>query len=371
MIKIWEAGRAMLAPTARIDVSGHLTLVQDNGQRCVEWMGIDQIKQHFKAPTLMLDATLPDKSILRAYHPTVEVVADLRVAMPPSVRVRQVLGAPTSANKLKDEKHLAEVRRYILQRWIESGRGATLVICQKAAEQWLAQSNLPSVIALAHYNDIAGLDDYRDVRLLILVGRTQPGPSTPETITAALTGRRPAGITVRRGGAFAWYPQVKRGIRLADGGARAVKGDQHPDPLVEAVRWQICEAQLLQAIGRGRAINRTAETPLDIDLLFDTVLPITIDDDVRWKTPSLLAVTAADGYMPTAPVDMTKLRPELWANEKAAYRCIKHGVPKLPGFVAITYQLKGPKMNQRVAYFDQQVIPDPRAWLEQRLGALA
>src|SRR5262249_5055896 len=70
MIKIWEAARAMLAPTANIDVSGHLTLVQDNGQRCVEWKGTDEIKRQFKAPTLMLDATLPDKSILQVYHPT-------------------------------------------------------------------------------------------------------------------------------------------------------------------------------------------------------------------------------------------------------------------------------------------------------------
>ena len=42
--------------------------------------------------------------------------------------------------------------------------------------------------------------------------------------------------------------------------------------------------------------------------------------------------------MPTAPVDMMKLGP-------------------LPGFVPITYQLKGPKMKQRSAYFDLNIIP--------------
>jgi hypothetical protein len=28
-------------------------------------------------------------------------------------------------------------------------------------------------------------------------------------------------------------------------------------------------------------------------------------------------------------------------------------------------------MNKREAYFDPAVIPDPRAWLEERLGPLA
>ena len=74
--------------------------------------------------------------------------------------------------------------------------------------------------------------------------------------------------------------------------------------------------------------------------------------------------------MLTAPIDMTRVRPELWANDKAAYRTVNQGVPQLPGFEAITYQLKGPKMNQRVAFFDRNVIHDPRASLEQQLGPL-
>ena len=185
--------------------------------------------------------------------------------------------APTSANKLKNEKHLAEVRRYILQRWIETGRGATLVICQKEAEQWLARSNLPSSIALAH------LQRHRRARRLPRCALADPGrpyaAGTERTRDDNGRAHRPAGGRDRRGkaGAFAWYPQVKRGIRLSDGSAVTVRGDQHSDPFVEAVRWQICEAELVQAIGRGRAINRTAETPLDINLLFDTVLPITVD----------------------------------------------------------------------------------------------
>ena len=369
MIKIWETVRGVLE-NPDIAVSGRLTLQQKNGQRVMYWCGVDSIKTQFQAPTLMLDATLPDKKLLQIYHPSVEVVADIRVAMPASVHIRQVLGAPTSANKLENEIHLESVRRYILQRFIECGRQPTLVICQARFERWLRQ-RLPLAIALAHYNDITGLDDFKHVRLLILVGRTQPGPAGVEVLAGALTGRAPRTVAARRGG-FAWYPSVTRGIRLADGSAHAVKGDRHPDLFCEGVRQQICESELVQAIGRGRGINRTPATPLDIDLLFDTCLPITVNQVTQWQTPSLLLATAADeGVMLTAPVDMVKLWGALWPNEKAAYRRVRQGIPRLARFEAAEYQLAGAKMKRRLGYFDPAVIPDARAWLGVRLGPLA
>jgi hypothetical protein len=65
---------------------------------------------------------------------------------------------------------------------------------------------------------------------------------------------------------------------------------------------------------------------------------------------------------------MVRLWPALWPDEKAAYRTLKPGVPKLPGFERVDYKLAGPKMNRREAFIDR---PDPRAWLEERLGPLA
>ena len=69
--------------------------------------------------------------------------------------------------------------------------------------------------------------------------------------------------------------------------------------------------------------------------------------------------------MLTSPVDMVKLWPELWTNEKAAYRTIQEGVPALPGFEQVAYQLKGPKMKRRLGYFDRTVIADPKGWLTE------
>jgi Bifunctional DNA primase/polymerase, N-terminal/Primase C terminal 2 (PriCT-2) len=367
VIQIWEETRAFLN-NADIEVSGRLTLTQDNGQRIVKWRGISPISKQFTVPTLMFDATLPPRSMLQAYYPRVEIVADLNVALPEHVHIRQFLGAPTSASKLTDERHLNEVYRHILQRWLELGRPSTVVICQQKPDEWLKQ-RLPKGIAVEHYNNVTGRDDYRDVRLMVLAGRTAPSPATVKTYAAALHGKCPVPATAKDNG-FCWYDQVERGIRLRDGTGIATRGDQDPNPDDEAIRWQIHEGELVQALGRGRGVNRTAANPLDVDLLFDTCLPITVDEVRRWQTPSPLIETAYEGVMLAAPCDLVKLWPKLWPNEKAAYRTIKARAPKLPNFKQIEYQLAGPKMNKRIGYFDLTLIPDPRAWLETRLGQL-
>ena len=136
VIRIWEAVGDLLKYPG-IKVSGCLTLRQSNGQRVVAWKGVDPIRKQFQVPTLQLDATLPPLPLLQVYHPQVEVTADIRAAMPAHTRIRQVIGAPTSSNKLDDDRHLDSMQRYILQRWIETGRGSTLVICQQKVENWL------------------------------------------------------------------------------------------------------------------------------------------------------------------------------------------------------------------------------------------
>ena len=176
---------------------------------------------------------------------------------------------------------------------------------------------------------------------------------------------------VRLRNGFVWYDRVQHGIRLRDGRGIRTTGDQHPDPFVEMIRWQGHEGGLIQADGRGRGVNRTAETPFNDDWLFDTCLPITVDEIVLWQPPSVLIVTAAEGVMLTAPVDMVRLRKDLWRCEKAAYRTIQEGVPVLPGFEPVYYQLKGPKMKQRLGHFDRTLIPDPRSWLTEQLGQLS
>jgi putative DNA primase/helicase len=368
VIQIWEELREFLS-RADINVSGRLILTQENGQRIVKWRGIEQIKKQFTVPTLLLDATLPELPMLQVYHPRAEIVADIKVELPKNVHIRQILGAPTSARKLNRERYLIEIRRHILARYLELNRPLTLVICQQKLENWLKQSGLPDDITVEHYNNITGIDDYRDVRLMLLIGRTAPGPQAMEALAAALTGKCPAPATAN-GNSFHWYNAVQRGIRLRDGSGVATKGDLHPDPDVEAVRYQIHEAELVQALGRARGINRTMTNPLDADLLFNTAIPTTVDKVEHWQTPSLLIETAIDGVMLTAPCDLVKRWPNLWPNRKAATRTLQQTTPKFPGFKPVEYQLAGPNMNKRIGYFNQTLISDPYEWLTVHIGQL-
>ena len=352
-----------------IAVSGRLTLKREGGLRVIEWRGVELIKDQFLCKTMLMDATLPPMPILQIFHPQVQIIGDVSVMMPPSVHIKQMLGTPTTSNKLKIERHRKTLRRYILKRSMELGGAPALVVCQQKLEEYLKQMKLPDNIKVEHYNDISGLDDYKDVRLMIMIGRTAPGPRAMEAMAAALSGVQPAVLKPTNG--FVWYDQVVRGIGVEGQGDIGVptKGDMHPDPFVEAVRWQIHEGELMQALGRARGINRTDETPLDIDLLFDTCIPVTVNEVCLWEPPSPLIETAAQGVMLTSPGDMVKLWPELWSNEKAAYRTLEDGdVPLLPGFIPVSYHLAAGKMKPRIAHFNTALISDPTSWLQERLG---
>jgi hypothetical protein len=237
-------------------------------------------------------------------------------------------------------------------------------------EKWLKDSGLPKSITVEHFNNIAGLDDYKDVRLLILIGRVIPGPEVVETYAGVLTGEEPKKLPHRT-----WYKKVRRGIRLPDGSGVAVDCDEHPDPMAEKVRFQLCECEMVQALGRGRGINRTPETPLDIDIVADVCLPTTVNEVSMWWTqrPSLMVEAAAEGVVLTSPADLVRVWPHVWPYEKAADRTLKQTDFKqlLIGWQPVTYQVAGPKVKERVGYFDLAMIPDPRAWLEAKLGSLS
>jgi len=145
--------------------------------------------------------------------------------------------------------------------------------------------SVPFNIEVEWFNNVSGLDDYKDARLLIAIGRTQPGPSDIEGIAGALTGLEPFKASLKANGS-AWFDKIVRGIRLKDGTGHPVDCDLHPDPMVEAIRSQICEAELIQAIGRGRGVNRTPDTPLDIDILANVCLPVTVDTVAPWERVS-------------------------------------------------------------------------------------
>lgn len=347
-------------------------------------------------PVLHLDATLRSE-LVTPFLPDMTFAEPL-MAKQPHVRVRQVLGAPTSARALTPDDSAPErdraaallrrramaaliaLRARALRGHARSGKDL-LVIGQKAAIDALRALGLPANAEAVHFNALSGMDGWRDVAGLMVLGRTLPAPVTVESIAAALTNRRPI---VSRGDVAWWYEREERRIALADGGVHAVGGEAHADPTAEAIRWSICEGELIQALGRGRGVNRTADTPLEIDLLTDVVLPVAVQEVLAWEAvrPTDRDIMASTGVVLENAADMAKAFPDLWPSRDAAkkqnqrrgtncyYGGLSNSSLSLSSSV-VTYRPAGAGQKDRQARFDLALIPDPGAWLEARLGTLA
>ena len=77
-----------------------------------------------------------------------------------------------------------------------------------------------------------------------------------------------------------WYDRVWVHREMADGTFIAAEADRHPDPVAEQIRWEACEGQLLQIIGRARAIRRGANNPVEVLLFTDVPVPLPVNECV-------------------------------------------------------------------------------------------
>jgi len=216
---------------------------------------------------------------------------------------------------------------------------------------------------------------------MVVLGRTLPAPRTVELNAMALTGREPAPNPADAGW---WYPMIERRVRLAGDRTAPLAMEEHSDPIAEAVRWSICEGELIQAMGRGRGVNRTAATPLEIDLLTDVVLPVTVDALVPWSDlrPTRRDLMALTGIVLENAADMAACFPGLWSTAAAARQDRSRSVTNCyyrdlynsqmsHSSAEVTYRPEGPGHRARPARVDLSRIPDPEAWLTNRLGPLA
>lgn len=348
-----------------------------------------------QAAILHLDATLRPE-LVQTYLPRIDIGTPV-AARQPHVRVRQVTGSPTSARALtpsadapERDRKAAATRLRDLRAWIDlrarqcrrPGQAIDLlVVGQKAAIDALRSAGLPPRVEAVHFNALSGLDRWGGIGGMVVLGRTLPAPRTVELIATALTGRVPAPNPEDSGW---WYPMVERRVRLAGDRTTPLAMEEHADSIAEAVRWSICEGELIQAMGRGRGVNRTAATPLGIDLLTDVVLPVTVDALVPWSDlrPTRRDLMALTGIVLENAADMAACFPELWSSAAAARQDRSRSVTNCyyrdlynsqmsHSSAEVTYRPEGPGHRPRSARVDLSRIPDPEAWLTNRLGPLA
>ena len=229
------------------------------------------VHSDFQKPTLLLDATPK----FEAYEKFWEISRTTRIEAALShVTVRQVIWSASGAKLLMDTETTNNNRRKILH-YIESRAAKyrkVLVLCQMGLEKKLL-GFFPENVQISHFNAVRGLDLWKDVDCLILIGRTQPPPAEAEMQAEVIFDEVPDSL----GGAY--YSKKNSGLTVKDNETgNCVQMEYHPDSNSEVMRWLICEAELIQCVGRARGVNRTAETPLQIDIIGTVPLPFMVDE---------------------------------------------------------------------------------------------
>jgi putative DNA primase/helicase len=345
--------------------------------------GRKDVHESWHVPTLLMDATMqPD--LVRPFWPTMKLTADIRLQTPHQ-HVIQVIDRAYSKAQLAKETGRRDVHAILCREARRHGQGRVLTVVQKGIEEQLPDVGpLPVNMELAHHNAVAGRDEWgpgpdrKGITSLIVVGRTAPSPEAVEAAAEALTG---AAIDRLPG----WYDKAEGAREMADGTVRTAETDRHPNPIAEAIRWQIVEGELVQIIGRARGVNRTEANPVDVLVMTNAPLPVPVDHCIGAgeldPSPGDLMM-AAGGVALASSTQAATAYPGLWGTGNAAKLAMARGgchfvirvsnyslTPTSPR--SVRFQLAGLGQRPSVATFDPRTVPDIAAWLETRLGKLA
>jgi putative DNA primase/helicase len=401
---LWHAVETLVADDGP-ETSGWAELALEHDAkgsvRVVRLKGRKRVREGWQAPTLLIDAIL-DLDLVRPFWPQAELTADVAAATPHQ-RVSQVVDVSFSKRRLvarddapeEDQKRRSRKCRDLHAFLATIGRDyapyRVLVVAQQAIEQILPTVGLlPPNIELAHHNAVAGRDEWKDVACLTVVGRTAPPPGDVERLAEALTGRV---VPIR----IDWYSRACITRELADGVILEAEADRHSDPIAEAIRWQICEGELVQIIGRARGVNRTEANPVDVLVLTDVPLPMPVGETLfasdLTPTPVELMLSAG-GIAFENPTDAAAAYPSLWDNREAAKKalqrfslsqslgtnpykyllirkCPQPRGERDPYLRRVEYQVAKPGGRLSTAWYDPALIRDPAAELAKLLGPLS
>lgn len=202
------------------------------------------------------------------------------------------------------------------------GRGLKLLVVGPSAITGNPNCNIPALLTvspgseLAHFNAVRGVDHWKGMGAIILIGRNQPPVKAVEDIARALFWGMPG----RLGLTGKWTTAVK-GYRTL-GEPYGVEVEVHADPRVQAVHEQVREEESLQAIDRLRLIY--PEQDKQVFVLSNLVLDLEVHQLLDWHdithgTRLEQAKEAlACGVLPLRPKWLSDRFMALWPTEKAA-----------------------------------------------------
>lgn len=227
-------------------------------------------------PTLHMDATASIE-IIRQRVPHAELVAEIGIDAPHARVIQYVGPAFGKAALTGDGDRLSNAWLWCQAQARMRGGRCLIVTHKKAVECIKDRFMVPDWVSLGWFGGLAGLDGFGDVRTLIVLGRWGLPPDQAGRIAGILTGH-----AVQRLGSD-WYPAELVTLRGTDGTVATIEADRHPDALAEAVRLATVQAELIQAIGRGRGIRRDADRPLDVLICGNTPTGLPLASVRSWQ----------------------------------------------------------------------------------------
>jgi len=374
MARMWR----LLAELVRrddIEHSGRLRIAEktDEGAtyKGLQLLWHEEIRKGWKAPTLHIDATM-QLDLVRPFLPSIQLHASIE-ATAPHQHLTQYVSRSFAKSSLQEDYQVDQVWHWCLAKARKSG-GKWLVVVQKAVEDSIVERHaVPDFISLAHHNNVAGRDEWKDVTGLIVVGRTQPPVEAVAKAAGALSGRDEQ-IAVSSDG---WYSQRIQTLTDAAGNTITIDADTAGDGIAEEMRWAICEGQIEQIIGRGRGVNRTEENPIEVHVLTNVPLTQRVDHVEEWRKPNIdEQLFAQSGLWLSSAGDMAKahnnkrqaIRNARQRLDTDSYKDLLYG--NVSNLRSVTYQVAGPGRAKQIAVF-AAAIGDIRSVLTEKLGELA
>ncbi|WP_296710863.1 toprim domain-containing protein [Rhodoblastus sp.] len=377
MMALWRAVADLLGDNGP-DRCGRLFVFEnENGQKVLRVTGCLSVAADYRAPTLLIDATM-DVELLRPFWSDIEEAPPFLIDAPHQKIIQATNKTYAKTSLLRDQDgdgrpnekaralRLQKLRSVIL-RERRNVLGETLVVGNK---QVIDELKLPQrLVHAAWFNAVAGRDHWKNVGLVIVVGRPMPSPRAVEKLARALTGRVPEA-------AEDWYP--RRDVeRLKRNGRETIvvvgEGFSHPDEYCERVRQRIVNGEIVQAIGRGRGIRRDAARPLKILVLGDTPLPFPVDEFASAEINNASAtdrMLAEGGVAFENGTSASKAYPELWPMVGAAKTALQRQGHLVLAEKCVRFQCAGKGRHVERAWYDARVVEDPRAAIESLLGPL-
>ena len=249
-------------------------------------------------------------------------------------------------------------------------KGRILVITYQAIEA--AFIGIPGV-ETAHYNNVAGLDLWGDISALFLIGRLLPSSDHLSEMTGAIFDQSVRGH----------YAARDVGIALENGRSSGIRAVRHTDAPAETLRAAICDDEVMQALGRGRGVNRTADNPLEVHLLADVALPIAYDRVIAWEAvcPDIIQRMLLAGIAVDSPADAARLHPGLFETAVAADHAFRRAgfnrlfpirdIYRETAVKSASYRLGGRGRGWQRAFWIAGSEQEARVWLEASVGPVA